>query len=344
MNVVRKDECCVSPVAPLLVALPPAKDQQPKMPFAPLTVYAMLAFCLLSWASSYTAIKVAVVHFEPHHVASLRFAVASLVLAPFLAFAKPTMPSRGDLGRLLLYGASGIAVYNVLLCTAERGVNAGTASFIVGIAPIFAAVLAAVCLKEKLSAGGWIALAVAFVGAAMMSAGKTGGLCLSMEVLALLAAAVLSGISLTVQKSLLNRITPLACTIYTVWAGTLLLLPFLPGALCAASKAPTHAVLSVVYLGAVPVAIGYVFWSFVMKHTNVGRAAAFLYFVPALAALQACVFLREVPSCWEVAGGAVIMLAVLGSSPASAGKLGAIRAAFRESMRTKPMPPREPWD
>jgi drug/metabolite transporter (DMT)-like permease len=304
-------------------------------------IYGMLAFCLISWASSYLAIKVAVATFEPHHVAVLRFAVASLVLAFFLPRARPTMPSRSDFGKLFLYGASGIAIYSVLLCAAERGVGAGTASFIIGIAPIFTAVLASLVLKEKMSKRAWAGLAVAFAGAGMMSVGKSSGLFVSFEIMALLAAAMLSALSLTVQKSLLNRISPLACTIYSVWAGTLLLCPFLPDALKACAHAPMTAIVSVVYLGIVPAAIGYIFWSFVLAHTPAGRAAAFLYLVPAVAAVQSAVLLGELPTSWEVAGSAVIMLAVVGASPAFGSKLDSFARtvvdAMRQAMRTKPL-------
>jgi drug/metabolite transporter (DMT)-like permease len=311
------------------------------LPLPSLAIYGMLAFCLISWASSYIAIKVAVSSMQPHHVAVLRFAVASIVLAFFLPKAKPTMPAAGDIVKLFAYGASGIAVYSVLLCAAERAVGAGTASFIIGIAPIFTAVLASLWLKEKLSKRAWIGLAIAFAGAGLMSVGKSSGLMLSLEVVGLLVAAMLSGLSLTVQKSLLNRISPLACTIYGVWAGTILLLPFLPEALQAASHAPMVAVWSVVYLGVVPAAIGYIFWAFVLAHTPAGRAAAFLYLVPAVAALQSAAMLGEIPTSWEVAGSVVIMLAVLGASPNVSEKIQKVISTLsnvvKQATRTKPL-------
>lgn len=321
------------------------KSKNAPTKFAPsvpqLAIYGMLAFCMIAWGSSYIAIKIAVASLEPHHIAVLRFVVASLILALFLPRARPTLPSRGDVGKLFIYGASGIAIYNVLLCEAERVLSAGTASFITGMSPIFTAVLASLLLKEDMSKKAWVGLAIAFVGAGLMSAGKSSGAFISMEVLALLFAAFLGALSHIVQKSLLSRITPLACTIYSVWAGTLLLLPALPDAVKAITHAPAAAVLSVVYLGVVPAAIGYVFWSFVLAHLPAGRAAVFLYLVPAFAAIQSAVLLGEIPTSWEVAGGAVIMLAVLGSSPMFAEKMESLWrntiAMVKEATRTKPL-------
>jgi drug/metabolite transporter (DMT)-like permease len=311
------------------------------LPLSGMAIIAMIAFCVLSWASSYIAIKVAVGSFEPHQVAVLRFVVASIVLAFFLPQAKATIPTRSDVVKLFAYGVTGIAVYQVLLAAAERGIGAGTASFIIGIAPIFTAIMAAIWLKEDLSPRAWIGLAIAFAGAAMMSAGKSDGLFLSLEVILLLVAAVLSAISLTVQKNMLNTMSPLACTIYGVWAGTLLLLPFLPEALVRAAAAPSQAVFSVVYLGVVPAALGYICWSFMLKHTPAGRAAAFLYLVPAAAALQSAVLLGELPTSFEIGGAVLIMVAVIGASKNFGDKMSTLMQSaalvWKEATRTKPL-------
>lgn len=278
-------------------------------------IYGMLAFCLVVWASAYCAIRIAVASYEAHQVSSLRFFFASVFLLLFVRSARLKVPTGREVVRLLCYGFCGISLYNILLCLGEQTVNAGTASFIIGIAPLFTALLAAVLLKEKIGKRGWIALFVAFVGAGFMSLGSSAGFTFSPAILLLLGCAILSAISIILNKKILNTMRPVESTIYGVWAGTLFLLPFLPNSLERMTHAPLNATLACLFLGIFPAALGYLSWSYMLKYTSANKAARFLYLIPVMTALQSSFFLGEPPSLLESIGAVLTLLAVVSASP-----------------------------
>lgn len=309
---------------------------------SPVVVYSMLAFCLITWASAYCLIRVAVTTYEPQHLSALRFFFASIFLLLFAPKANLSIPRGGTLVRLLCYGFCGISLYNVLLCLGEKTVSAGTASFIIGISPLFTALLASVTLKEKIGKRGWLALFGAFIGAGLMSLGCTSSLTISPAILILLFAALLTGIAIVLNKSILNTMRPLESTIYGVWAGTLFLVPFLPGAFTTMAQAPLNATLACVFLGVFPAALGTLGWSFVLKYSSANRAARFLYLIPVITAIQSSVFLGEPPGMLESVGAIVTLLSVVSASPLVTGlmqptgpvhfKFGALRCGFEKLM------------
>lgn len=299
---------------------------------SPAVIYGLLAFCLFTWAGAYCAIRIAVASYAPQNVSALRFFFASLFMLLFVKKAKLSVPRGMELVRLLCYGFCGIALYNILVCLGEKTVNAGTASFIIGIAPLFTAVMAAFLLKEKIKKREWLALLGAFVGAAIMSLGCTTSFTLSPAILLLLAAAVLSAISIILNKTILNTMRPMESTIYGIWAGTLFLLPFLPGSFQEMSHAPLSATMACVFLGVMPAGLGFMGWSFILKYTSANKAARFLYLIPVITAFQSSFFLGEPPSMLESIGAILTLLAVLSASPMVTGLLeptGPVRFKFK---------------
>jgi drug/metabolite transporter (DMT)-like permease len=106
---------------------------------------------------------------------------------------------------------------------------------------------------------------------------------------------------------MLGRYRPVEITTYAIWAGTLMLLPFgagLYGQVRAASLGDT---LAVVYLGVGPAALAYATWAVVLSHLPASRASSALFAVPVVAFLVGWVWLGEVPTVIDVAGGALAM-------------------------------------
>ena len=290
-----------------------------------------VAVTVLSWASAFPMIRVGMRDLGPLELAAARFAVASVLALAWLAIRRPPLPTRGDAVRFVICGVIGISAYNGLLTQGERTVSAGAAAFIVNIAPILTAILATVFLVERFSAWGWSGALISFAGVGLIALGQPGGLAFGGGASLVAGAALCTASYFVLQRPLVRRYGALACTAYTLLAGALFLLPFLPGAL-PRLVAPEGARLAatVVALGVFPAAIGYAAWTYALGRFGAARAANFPYLVPPVAALVGYAALGESLSALTLVGGAIAILGVvivnsLGRSPAKgrlAGNLG----------------------
>jgi len=270
-----------------------------------------LSAALFLWASAYAGIRVGLKAYSPAHVALLRFLIASLVLAVYATQTHFRRPRWRDVPRLILTGVFGISFYNLALNYGEVSVSAGVSSLLISSAPIWIALMSTVMLGERLTVLGWAGVFISFVGVAMIAAGEGGGFHFSPRALLLAAAALSSAIYIVMQKQLLEIYSALEVTTYSIWFGTLLLLPFGGGLIHAIHVAPVGATLAIVYLGIFPAAIAFTAYAYAISHGPVNRISSFLYLVPVLAIGIAWIWLGEVPRMMSLLGGVVALAGVV---------------------------------
>ncbi len=270
-----------------------------------------LAVTLVLWASAFAGIRAGLKAYSPQHVAVLRFLIASVVLAIYAGFAHFRRPDLRDIPGLVLTGAVGITFYNLALNYGETRVTAGAASLLIASTPIWTALLAMIALRERLSRLGWYGVFLSFAGVALIASGESQGIHLSVQALIILAAAVASAIYMVLQKHFLGRYSALEFTAYSIWAGTLLMLPFGRGLVSAVHHAPVGGTLAVIYLGIFPAAMAYVGWAYVSSHGPAGRMTTLLYMIPVLAIGIAWLWLGEIPKPLSLIGGAIALTGVI---------------------------------
>jgi drug/metabolite transporter (DMT)-like permease len=220
------------------------------------------------------------------------------------------LPRMQDVGRIALGGLFGITIYHLALNFGETAVSAGAASLIIASGPVFTAILARVFLNERLTRWGWLGIAIAFSGVAIITLAEGGGLSFEPAAALVVVAAMSTAGYFVITKPLLARYSPLEYTAYSMWLGTAPMLIFAPGLAASIGEAPRSALLAALYLGVFPGAVAYLLYSRALAKLSASVASSFLYVQPVMAAVIAWAWIREVPQMLTVAGGAVALAGV----------------------------------
>src|SRR5699024_11819875 len=100
---------------------------------------------IIVWASGFACISASLLGgFSSVHLVLYRFLVASAVFILYALFKgkRFSLPQKGDIWRILILGWIGITIYHVGVTFGQQTVSAGTASMIIGSAPIFTTLIA----------------------------------------------------------------------------------------------------------------------------------------------------------------------------------------------------------
>ncbi len=265
---------------------------------------------IFAWASAFPAIRAGLAAFGPLELGAVRFAVAAVPAAVFLAVTRPKLPEARDLWRFGVGGFGFVALYTGLLNYGELTVSAGAASFIINVSPILTALFATAFLSERFSVIAWGGTLLSFAGIGIIALGEGEGLRFDAGALLILGAAFVTSANAIAQKPLFTRHDPLAVSAWNMVVGALALSPFLPSGLAQAAVADAHGLFAAVYLGIVPSLIAYASWAVALSRLPASRASNFLYCVPPVATLMGFLWLGEQPGLLGIVGGGLALVGV----------------------------------
>lgn len=167
-----------------------------------------MIFTLISavlWGSTYPVIKIALNYYNAFDISLYRALFATLSLSIYMAAAnKEMLPRKEDLPLLLLGAIFGAAGFWTLLNAAVLYLAADAASFLIALYPLFAVILAAVFLHEKMSAFAGVGVVLGIIGTFLIvasgeGAGLTGSQPIFGAILAVTAALSWSGYMITTR-------------------------------------------------------------------------------------------------------------------------------------------------
>ncbi|WP_125774641.1 DMT family transporter [Antribacter gilvus] len=267
------------------------------------------------WASAFIGIRAAGHDYSPGALTLGRVLTGSLALTVMVLVSGrmrvPRFPGGKVLAGVAVWGVLWFGLYNLALNAAERTLDAGTASLLVGLAPILIAVIAGLALGEGFPRRLILGIGIAFAGVATIAVATSNGAADAVAVALGLAAAGLYAVGATLQKRLIPHVDNLTMTWLGCVAGTVASLPFAADLLADFAAAPLPATLGVVYLGVFPTAVAFVTWGYALSRTTAGRLAATTYLVPPLTVLLSWGLLGEIPAPVALLGGALCLGGVL---------------------------------
>lgn len=266
------------------------------------------------WGLAFVAIRRADVELSPVNLTLLRWLIASggfLALAPFISKPK-TRFKREHIPRMLLVSLLSVAGYHLSLNYAETIVSAGLAGLLISIEPIFVVLLSVFFLKERIGRKLLVALALATVGAIVLSIGAdlsflqiTGPLAVVFSAFAFAAFGVSS-------KPLVRDYGALPVAIWAAVIGTVFLLPLVSWSFVAEiSRLSMTGWMSVLYLAILSTVIANIILYNLIGTRAMSRLSIQLYLIPVVSIIGGILLLGEGITFLTIVG-AVLLLSATG--------------------------------
>jgi drug/metabolite transporter (DMT)-like permease len=289
-------------------------------PYAPTrATYAKLVAVPAIWGGTFIAGRILALALPAAVGSLLRFVVAVLALlaaAWWLEGGLPRLTRRQLVGTLLL-GVTGIFAYNLFFLGALARLPASRTSLIIALNPIVTIAAASLLLGERMSARRWLGVAVALAGVWIVVSrgdvlGSVRGAVGPGELL--MFGGVCSWAAYTlIGRRVLAGLTPLAATTWAaLWGVSLLAVAAAPDLrhLGAADFTPP-VVLSVLYLGVLGTAVGFVWYYQAVQRIGASRTVIFNNLVPVFGATFGVLLLDEPLLPSMLLGGAIAVAGVM---------------------------------
>jgi drug/metabolite transporter (DMT)-like permease len=281
-----------------------------------LVTYSKLTLTAVFWGGTFIAARVVAQGVPPFSATFLRFAIAGAVLLGLLFWSERGFPRlhRAQLLPVTLLGLTGVFAYNVCFFMGLKRIEAGRASLIVAMCPVFLALFAALVLKERLTLVRSLGIALSVSGAALViSRGRPGALLsggLGLGELCILGCVTCWTAYTLIGQRLMSDLSPLASVTYSVLVGVAALVApaSWEGLWSQIGRHRLEEWLGLAYLGIFGTVVGFVWYYEGVKRVGSVRAGLFINLVPVSAVLIAAWLLRE-PLTFSLLMGGVLVIA-----------------------------------
>jgi drug/metabolite transporter (DMT)-like permease len=275
---------------------------------------AAAALAIVFWGISFVATKAALREVAPVTLIFLRFAIGATVL---LAIVRE-LPPRAAWPQLALMGFIGVFIHQMLQAFALTMTSATSTGWLIGITPIWSALLSAIFLRERFGAWKAIGLAGGFLGVLLVvtkgdfSASVLGRPSTTGDLMILISTINWAVYSVIGHRTI-RALGPRRATSGAMLFGAAMLAPFFLAqrGWRQIPNLSSKGWLAVLFLAICCSALGYLFWYGALERIEVSRVAALLYAEPLVTFVAAALLLGERVSAVVVMGGVLVLASVL---------------------------------
>jgi drug/metabolite transporter (DMT)-like permease len=271
------------------------------------------------WGVSFVATKAALRELSPVTLIFTRFALGVAVLVLVLKIRRESLiPPRDSWLMLSVMGFVGIFLHQMVQAHGLTLTTAVRTGWLIGVTPIWSAVLAAVFLGEDFGVRKTLGLLLGLTGALLViTRGELSAGVLTLPStrgdLLVLASTWTWAIYTIVGRDTLKRLGSARATAAAMFAGWVMMIPFFVAAagwheyrdLSSAS------IVAILFLGIGCSGLGYWFWYAALERIDASQVAAFLYLEPLVTLLSAVALLGETVALSTIVGGLLVLAGVL---------------------------------
>lgn len=271
---------------------------------------ALVIILSIIWGLAFVAIRRAVLELSPINLTLLRWLMVSasfLVLAP--AIGKPRAPiKRAHIPRIVLVAFASVAGYHLSLNYAETIVSSGLAGLLISFGPIFAVLLSAIFLKEKIGVRLTTALGLAIIGAVILSLNSEVSFLSITGPLAVVLAAFMYALFAVSSKPLVATYGALPTAVWSAVLGTIFILPLLSADFFAQiQRLSAVGWLSVLYLSILSTVVANIILYTLIASRAVSRLSVQLYLIPIVSLVGGILLLGESITFLTTVGAAFLL-------------------------------------
>lgn len=275
---------------------------------------AILAFTtVFLWSSAFPLTKVATEYIDPNQLGLLRCTIASIILLIIGKICHIRLPQKAKhIPLFFLSGGLGFSMYMITFNTGMLTLSSAMGSLIIATTPVLTAIGATFFYKERIKPIGWMAIAGAFAGVAVLllwgsDLSYSEGIWWTCG-----AAFVFCCYNLLNRKLLSMGYNAVECVTWSMTCGAIIFLPFAGEAIAQAGNASIPALLVVLYLGSMPSATAYLLWSKAFSLADkTSDVTNYQFLTPLISTLLGLVILAEVPGISTIIGGLIIIASVV---------------------------------
>jgi drug/metabolite transporter (DMT)-like permease len=273
---------------------------------------AALVATVVMWAVNFSVVKAGLRHFTPMAFTTLRLAGAALCFALIAAFLPGPALHSSDRGRFLVLGLVGHTIYQTLFIQGINATSASSSAILLGLTPVFVAVLSLFLSSNKPRPGAFLGIAISVFGVYLVlrdsisEGGSLVGDALT------LGATLCWSLHTVLSEPLVARYGPLRTSAYAFTIGSIAFVPLgLPElGRMSPSSIPASGWWELAYSIVFSLVIAYCLWFFAVGKIGPTQTAIYSNLTPVAATIVAYLALGEPLGRRKLLGAGVILVGI----------------------------------